>query len=126
MSTETILEREFKKYGIKPEDVTASFKKLLSKDEKWEILDKFFEKNEKKENLLKDKPGKAFTLVFKNKEDALSFSKDPSQGLLGFSRSVLAERGKDFSEYDLFFNLVVVYDESPKNKTPNVVVVRVV
>lgn len=64
-------------------------------------------------------------MVFENPEKALEFSKHPSIGIAKMTRDFIKNRGENYEEYDIFFNLSVIYDETKNNKKPNIVTVRV-
>lgn len=122
-----ILEKTLQKLGLKAEDLPdLENLKLLSPDEKWEILDGFFQSIQQKTHLSSNRKDKVFNLVFGDAESAKKFALNPSVGLNGCAREFLSRRGDNHKEYDIFFNLSVVYDETEKNKKPNLVVVRVI
>lgn len=122
-----LLTKEFKKYGIDPESVEYGKRlKCLTKDEKWEIALNFFNENDKKVNLLSDKKSYMFTIIFPSGIEAMKFVQNPTVGISAKARKFVVDRGEKFEDYDIFFNLSIIYDESPKNKKPNIVEVRLI
>lgn len=122
-----LLENEFKKFGIDSDLIENDRKlKYLNNDEKWEILEKFFRENSKKTNIVVNQKERSFTMVFPTSKDAFEFARSPSIGLASNARKYVSDRGENPTDYDIFFNISIVYDESSKNKKPNVVIVRLV
>lgn len=127
MTLDIILEKELQKFDIR-DDILNKTLKYLTHPEKEEIFFNFLKKNQKIKNILKEKQDKnsTFTLIFSSKDDALDFANHPTHKLLPFVRNFLKECGKNPMEYELAFNSIITYDESYKNKKPNVVYVQVI
>lgn len=107
-------------------EIKATNTKYLSVDEKLILLNKFFEETVKPVTTFykSTQSERLFEFIFKTKEDAIKFSKNPSHGLLPFVRKQLLLEGKDPKTIDQFFNIIVIYDESKENKKPNLVLIR--
>ena len=112
MIVDKVLEKQIKKFDIDPETKLNRVEKYLSHDERWEILKKFFKQKEiPNAKILVDEINKQVIINFEKTSDAKKFSKFPSEGLPAFARQCIREKGEDFTKYDIYFNLGIMYNE---------------